>query len=218
MASNNNNNKLKFKFGNDQDYKSAIEDGAVQDSTLYFVTKENLDDDPNDGYEYGGTIYKGNIALGTTCAEDLKMSEEISVGNKTFAKGSSVQMILKALAQFNGGGDVPPTPSDPDAPTPQPSQPLITIDSFTIDDDGMIAEANVVGQMIYLTTESGEYNEGIYIVISDGIVFPLTTETEVDVQEIKEDVNEMQDAVEDVQQQQEEIIKTIEQVSKWGTI
>lgn len=210
MASNNNNNKLKFKFGNDQDYKSAIEDGAVQDSTLYFVTKENLDDDPDDGYEYGGTIYKGNIALGTTCAEDLKMSEEISVGDKTFAKGSSVQMVLKALAQFNGG-DVPPTPSDPDTPTPQPSQPLITIDSFTINDDGMITEANVVGQMIYLTTESGEYNEGIYIVISEGIVFPLTTETEVEVQDIKDDVEE-------IQQTQEEIIKTVEQVSKWGTI
>lgn len=216
MASNN-NNKLKFKFGNDQDYKSAIEDGAVQDSTLYFVTKENLDDDPNDGYDYGGTIYKGNIALGTTCAEDLKMSEEISVGDKTFAKGSSVQMILKALAQFNGGGDVPPTPSDPDTPTPQPSQPLITVDSFTID-GGKIVEANIVGQMIYLTTESGEYNEGIYIVISDGIVFPLTTETEVEVQDIKDDVDEIQDTMETVQQTQEEIIKTVEQVSKWGTI
>lgn len=212
MASNN-NNKLKFKFGNDQDYKSAIEDGVVQDSTLYFVTKENLDDNPDDDYEYGGTIYKGNIALGTTCAEDLKMSEEISVGDKTFAKGSSVQMVLKALAQFNSG-DVPPTPSDPDAPT---TQPLITIDSFTIE-DGKIVEANVVGQMIYLTADSGDYNEGIYIVISDGVVFPLTTDTDVEVQEIKEDVNEMQDAVEDVQQQQEEIIKTIEQVSKWGTI
>lgn len=213
MASNN-NNKLKFKFGTDQDYKSAIEDGVVQDSTLYFVTKENLDDNPDDDYEYGGTIYKGNIALGTTCAEDLKMSEEISVGDKTFAKGSSVQMVLKALAQFNSG-DVPPTPPGPDEPTPQP---LITIDSFTIDDDGKIVEANVVGQMIYLTTKSGEYNEGIYIVISDGVVFPLTTDTDVEFQEIKEDVNEMQDAVEDVQQQQEVIIKTIEQVSKWGTI
>lgn len=210
MASNN-NNKIKFKFGSDQDYQSAIEDGAVQDSTLYFVTKDNLDDDPDDGYEYGGTIYKGNVALGTTCAEDLKMSEEISVGEQTFAKGSSVQMVLKALAQFNGGGDVPPIPSDPDRPTPQPSQPLITIDSFTINDGGMITEANIVGQMIYLTTESGEYNEGIYIVISDGIVFPLTTETEVDVQDIKEDVNE-------IQQTQVEIIKTVEQVSKWGTI
>lgn len=209
MASNN-NNRLKFKFGNDQDYKSAIEDGVVQDSTLYFVTKENLDDDPNDGYDYGGTIYKGNIALGTTCAEDLKMSEEISVGDKTFAKGSSVQMILKALAQFNGGGDVPPTPSDPDTPTPQPSQPLITVDSFTID-GGKIVEANIIGQMIYLTTESGEYNEGIYIVISEGIIFPLTTETEVEVQDIKDDVDE-------IQQTQEEIIKTVEQVSKWGTI
>lgn len=206
MASNNNNNKLKFKFGSDQDYKSAIEDGAVQDSTLYFVTKENLDDNPNDEYEYGGTIYKGNIALGTTCAEDLKMSEEISVGDVTFAKGSSVQMVLKALAQFNSG-DVPPTPSDPDTPTPQP---LITIDSFTIN-DGKIVEANVVGQMIYLTTDSGEYNEGIYIVISDGVVFPLTTDADVDVQEIKDDV-------EDVQQQQEEIKRTIEQVSTWGTI
>lgn len=209
MASNNNNNKLKFKFGSDQDYKSAIEDGAVQDSTLYFVTKENLDDNPNDEYEYGGTIYKGNIALGTTCAEDLKMSEEISVGDVTFAKGSSVQMVLKALAQFNSG-DVPPTPSDPDTPTPQPLQPLITIDSFTID-DGKIVEANVVGQMIYLTTDSGEYNEGIYIVISDGVVFPLTTDADVEVQEIKDDV-------EDVQQQQEEIKRTIEQVSTWGTI
>lgn len=213
MASNN-NNKLKFKFGSDQDYKSAIEDGVVQDSTLYFVTKENLDDNPDDEYEYGGTIYKGNIALGTTCAEDLKMSEEISVGDKTFAKGSSVQMVLKALAQFNSG-DVPPTPSDPDEPTPQP---LITIDSFTIDDDGKIVEANVVGQMIYLTTKSGEYNEGIYIVISDGVVFPLTTDSEAEVQEIKDDVNEIQDVVEDVQQQQEEIIKTIEQVSKWDMI
>lgn len=214
MASNN-NNKIKFKFGTDQDYNSAIVDGAVQDSTLYFVTKENLDDNLDDGYGYGGTIYKGNIALGTTCAEDLKMSEEISVGDTTFAKGSSVQMVLKALAQFNGGGDVPPKPSDPDTPTP--SAMLVTTDTFTIEDD-KIVEANVIGQMIYLTTDSGEYNEGIYIVISDGIVFPLTTETEVEVQEIKEDVDEIQDTVETVQQTQEEIMKTVEQVSKWGTI
>lgn len=199
MASNN-NNKLKFKFGTDQDYKSAIEDGVVQDSTLYFVTKENLDDNPDDEYEYGGTIYKGNIALGTTCAEDLKMSEEISVGDKTFAKGSSVQMVLKALS------------------TPSTTQPLITIDSFTINDDGKIVEANVVGQMIYLTTKSGEYDEGIYIVISDGVVFLLATDADGEVKEIKDDVNEIQDAVEDVQQQQEEIIKTIEQVGNWGTI
>jgi hypothetical protein len=210
MASNN-NNKIKFKFGSDQDYQSAIEDGAVQDSTLYFVTKDNLDNDPDDGYEYGGTIYKGNVALGTTCAEDLKMSEEISVGDTTFAKGSSVQMVLKALAQFNGGGDVPPTPSDPDTPTPQPSQPLITIDSFTINDDGKIDEANIVGQMIYLTSDSGEYTEGIYIVISNGVVFPLTTETEVEVQDIKDDIDELQ-------QTQEEIINTVEQVSRWGII
>lgn len=199
MASNN-SNKLKFKFGSDQDYKSAIEDGVVQDSTLYFVTKENLDDNPDDEYEYGGTIYKGNIALGTTCAEDLKMSEEISVGDKTFAKGSSVQMVLKALS------------------TPSTTQPLITIDSFTINDDGKIVEANVVGQMIYLTTKSGEYDEGIYIVISDGVVFLLATDADGEVKEIKDDVNEIQDAVEDVQQQQEEIIKTIEQVGNWGTI
>lgn len=199
MASNN-NNKLKFKFGSDQDYKSAIEDGVVQDSTLYFVTKENLDDNPDDEYEYGGTIYKGNVALGTTCAEDLKMSEEISVGDKTFAKGSSVQMVLKALS------------------TPSTTQPLITIDSFTINDDGKIVEANVVGQMIYLTTKSGEYDEGIYIVISDGVVFLLATDADGEVKEIKDDVNEIQDAVEDVQQQQEEIIKTIEQVGNWGTI
>lgn len=214
MASNN-NNKIKFKFGSDQDYQSAIEDGAVQDSTLYFVTKDNLDNDPDDGYEYGGTIYKGNVALGTTCAEDLKMSEEISVGDTTFAKGSSVQMVLKALAQFNGGGDVPPTPSDPDAPTP--SAMLVTTDEFTIV-DGKIEEANIVGQMIYLTSNSGDYTEGIYIVISEGIVFPLTTETEVEVQGIKEDVDEIQGTVETVQQTQEEIIKTVEQVSKWGTI
>lgn len=214
MASNN-NNKIKFKFGSDQDYQSAIEDGAVQDSTLYFVTKDNLDNDPDDGYEYGGTIYKGNVALGTTCAEDLKMSEDISVGDQTFAKGSSVQMVLKALAQFNGGGDVPTSPSDPDTPTS--STPLVTIDAFTIE-DGRIVEANVVGQMIYLTSNSGDYNEGIYIVISNGIVFPLTTETEVEVQGIKENVNEMQDTVESVQQTQVEIIKTVEQVSKWGMI
>lgn len=198
MASNN-NNKIKFKFGSDQDYQSAIEDGAVQDSTLYFVTKDNLDNDPDDGYEYGGTIYKGNVALGTTCAEDLKMSEDISVGDQTFAKGSSVQMVLKALAQFNGGGDVPPS-----------STPLVETDKFTIEDD-KIVEANVVGQMIYLTSNSGDYTEGIYIVISEGIVFPLTTETEVDVQDIKDDIDELQ-------QTQEEIINTVDQLSKWGSI
>jgi hypothetical protein len=124
-------------------------------------------------------------------------------------------MVLKALAQFNGGGDVPPTPSDPDAPTP--SAMLVTTDEFTIV-DGKIEEANIVGQMIYLTSNSGDYTEGIYIVISEGIVFPLTTETEVEVQGIKENVNEMQDTVEDVQQQQEEIKKSIEQVSRWGII
>lgn len=207
MASNN-NSKLKFKFGDEQDYKSAIEYGAVQDSTLYFVTKKNLDNNPDDEYEYGGTIYKGNIALGTTCAEDLKMSEEISVGDETFTKGSSVQMVLKALAQFNSS-NVPPTP--------QPLQPLITIDSFTIE-DGKIVEANVVGQMIYLTTDSGEYKEGIYIVISDGVVFALATDADVDVQEIKDDVDEIQGTVDDVQQQQEEIKNTIKEVSIWGTI
>lgn len=208
MASNN-NNKIKFKFGTDQDYQSAIVDGAVQDSTLYFVTKENLDDNLDDEYQYGGTIYKGNVALGTTCAEDLKMSEEISVGDTTFAKGSSVQMVLKALAQFNGGGDVPPSPSDPDTPTP--SAMLVTTDAFTIDEDGKIEEADIVGQMIYLTSNSGDYTEGIYIVISEGIVFPLTTETEVEVQGIKEDVDE-------IQQTQEEIINTVDQLSKWGSI
>ena len=108
-------NEVKFKYGDASAY-AAIVDGGIDASALYFVSK---DIETEDGVDFGGTIYRGNDALGTTCADHLKTVESIQVaggplanniadsgevwpwfdeaGNKIIPAGSSIQEILSAL-------------------------------------------------------------------------------------------------------------------------
>lgn len=70
-------NEVKFKYGDASAYaaKLASKDG-VDASALYFVSK---DIEREDGVDFGGTIYRGNDALGTTCADHLKTVEAIQI-------------------------------------------------------------------------------------------------------------------------------------------
>lgn len=110
-------NEVKFKYGDASAYaaKLASEDG-VDASALYFVSK---DISTYDGVDFGGTIYRGNDALGTTCADHLKTVEDIQIvggplannvdedddvwpwkddaGNMIIPAGKSIQEILTAM-------------------------------------------------------------------------------------------------------------------------
>lgn len=100
-------NEVKFKYGDASAYaaKVATEDG-VDASTLYFVTK---DIETENGVDFGGTIYRGNDALGTTCADHLKTTADITVAGlsgqlgagiangDTIPAGTSLQEILVKL-------------------------------------------------------------------------------------------------------------------------
>ena len=110
-------NEVKFKNGTQDEYTARLKsDEGVDASALYFVTK---DVSTVDGVEFGGTIYRGADALGTTCADHLKTVEDIQIaggplannvaessevwpwkdaaGNKIIPAGKSVQEILAAM-------------------------------------------------------------------------------------------------------------------------
>ena len=110
-------NEVKFKNGTQDEYTARLKsDEGVDASALYFVTK---DVSTVDGVEFGGTIYRGADALGTTCADHLKTVEDIQIaggplannvaessevwpwkdaaGNKIIPAGKSVQEILSAM-------------------------------------------------------------------------------------------------------------------------
>ena len=112
-------NEVKFKNGTHEEYTARLTSAeGVDDTALYFVTK---DVSTLDGVDFGGTIYRGADALGTTCADHLKTVEDIQIaggplannvvassevwpadwkdesGNKIIPAGKSVQEILTAL-------------------------------------------------------------------------------------------------------------------------
>ena len=111
-------NEVKFKNGTHEEYAARLKGEGVDASALYFVTK---DVSTIDGVEFGGTIYRGADALGTTCADHLKTVEDIQIaggplannvadsvdvwptgwtdeaGNKIIPAGKSVQEILTAM-------------------------------------------------------------------------------------------------------------------------
>lgn len=100
-------NEVKFKYGDASAYaaKLASEDG-IDASALYFVSKSI---EREDGVDFGGTIYRGNDALGTTCADHLKTTADITVAGlsgqlgagiangDTIPAGTSLQEILVKL-------------------------------------------------------------------------------------------------------------------------
>lgn len=109
-------NEVKFKNGTHEEYEARLKAAEIDASALYFVTK---DVSTLDGVEFGGTIYRGADALGTTCADHLKTVEDIQIaggplannvaessevwpwkddaGNKIIPAGKSVQEILSAM-------------------------------------------------------------------------------------------------------------------------
>lgn len=110
-------NEVKFKYGDASAYAAKVAtEGGVDASALYFVSK---DISTLDGVDFGGTIYRGNDALGTTCADHLKTVEDIQIaggplandvaesnevwpwkdeaGNKIIPAGKSIQEILSAM-------------------------------------------------------------------------------------------------------------------------
>ena len=112
-------NEVKFRSGTHEEYKNRLAvEGGVDESAIYFVSK---DIETEDGVDFGGTIYKGNDALGTTCADHLKTVEAIQIaggplanniaetndvwptdwkddaGNKIIPAGVSLQEVLSAF-------------------------------------------------------------------------------------------------------------------------
>lgn len=110
-------NEVKFKSGTHEEYEARLKgEGGVDASAIYFVTK---DVSTQDGVDFGGTIYRGADALGTTCADHLKTVETIQIaggplandvaesnevwpwkddaGNKIIPAGKSIQEILSAM-------------------------------------------------------------------------------------------------------------------------
>lgn len=110
-------NEVKFKSGTHEEYEARLKgEGGVDASAIYFVTK---DVSKQDGVDFGGTIYRGADALGTTCADHLKTVETIQIaggplandvaesnevwpwkddaGNKIIPAGKSIQEILSAM-------------------------------------------------------------------------------------------------------------------------
>lgn len=100
-------NEVKFKYGTDASYKEKLAAaGGIDSSALYFVSKAI---ETEDGVDFGGTIYRGNDALGTTCADHLKTTADITVAGlsgqlgagiangDTIPAGTSLQEILVKL-------------------------------------------------------------------------------------------------------------------------
>lgn len=100
-------NEVKFKSGTHEEYEARLAaEGGVDESAIYFVSK---DIETENGVDFGGTIYKGNDALGTTCADHLKTTADIVVAGlsgqlgagiangDTIPAGTSLQEILVKL-------------------------------------------------------------------------------------------------------------------------
>ena len=87
-------NEVKFKYGTRQEYENRLKsDGGVDSSALYFVTETitTVDDDKQTSeVEFGGTIYRGNDAIGTTCADHLKTTESIEVAGLSGQLGAGI--------------------------------------------------------------------------------------------------------------------------------
>lgn len=117
-------NEVKFKYGTREQYDARLKaEGGVDSSALYFVTKTitAVDEEKQTSeVEFGGTIYRGNDAIGTTCADHLKTTEAIQItggplanniaessdvwpadwkvgNNKIIPAGASLQDILMKL-------------------------------------------------------------------------------------------------------------------------
>lgn len=117
-------NEVKFKYGTREEYDARLKaEGGVDSSALYFVTKTitAVDEEKQTSeVEFGGTIYRGNDAIGTTCADHLKTTEAIQItggplanniaetqdvwpadwkegNNKIIPAGASLQDILMKL-------------------------------------------------------------------------------------------------------------------------
>lgn len=86
--------EVKFKYGTRERYEDLLEtDDGVESSTLYFVTKTitAVDEDKQKSeVEFGGTIYRGNDAIGTTCADHLKTTESIEVAGLSEQLGAGI--------------------------------------------------------------------------------------------------------------------------------
>lgn len=100
-------NEVKFKSGTQDEYTARLSsEGGVDASAIYFVTKQI---ETENSVDFGGTIYRGNDALGTTCADHLKTTADITVAGlsgqlgagiangDTIPAGTSLQEILVKL-------------------------------------------------------------------------------------------------------------------------
>lgn len=100
-------NEVKFKSGTHDEYTARLSsEGGVDASAIYFVTKQI---ETENSVDFGGTIYRGNDALGTTCADHLKTTADITVAGlsgqlgagiangDTIPAGTSLQEILVKL-------------------------------------------------------------------------------------------------------------------------
>lgn len=112
-------NEVLFKSGTQDEYKARLaSESGVDANALYFVTNEI---ETEDEVRFGGTIYHGADALGTTCADHLKTVESIQIaggplanniaesndvwpsdwkdeaGNKIIPAGVSLQEVLSAF-------------------------------------------------------------------------------------------------------------------------
>jgi hypothetical protein len=87
-------NEVKFKYGTRQEYENRLKaEGGVDSSALYFVTKTIAavdEENQTSEVEFGGTIYRGNDAIGTTCADHLKTTESIEVAGLSGKLGAGI--------------------------------------------------------------------------------------------------------------------------------
>lgn len=97
---------VKFKRGDSSAYNSVLNGAGVDADAIYFVTRQI---ETENAVDFGGTIYNGNDALGTTCADHLKTTADITVAGlsgqlgagiangDTIPAGTSLQEILVKL-------------------------------------------------------------------------------------------------------------------------
>lgn len=97
---------VKFKRGDSSAYDSVLKGAGVDADAIYFVTRQI---ETENAVDFGGTIYNGNDALGTTCADHLKTTADITVAGlsgqlgagiangDTIPAGTSLQEILVKL-------------------------------------------------------------------------------------------------------------------------
>lgn len=97
---------VKFKRGDSSAYDSVLNGAGVDADAIYFVTRQI---ETENAVDFGGTIYNGADALGTTCADHLKTTADITVAGlsgqlgagiangDTIPAGTSLQEILVKL-------------------------------------------------------------------------------------------------------------------------